>query len=598
MRKFEEFFKKENIIFYLCKLRAKYAKKRNKKHLIHLLTGEETYNYHVKDSENHTDYEEKFIDDLNKLFPSRRKWVNIGKLSRIDSTTGHRLTAVDKNLYSLLKTIRKYRKINSSEPFLQNLDTFIKDIQTSITDPNYGVEKPTVYPKLKEKKKKKEENKCRPISLFNLKDRVILSLTNRYLTQLLDKYFEDCSYAFRSKKNVEGTSLLSHHDCIRAILKFKSENEGKDLWVVECDMQKFYDSVNHKIIREQFEILMQKVQEEFSETNFSNPIHIFNSFLDCYCFNHDVLPLNADEKYWESHSIEKGRFEWVEEGLKAYYNDFITERIGIPQGGALSGLIANIVLNVADKEVLKTKVFYARFCDDMIILHPEISECELAKDNYSRALHELQLVPHKFCLATEMKVPRMKHEKNLPETSFVPFWNKKSKGPYKWAETSKDGFPWIGFVGYEMNYRGGIRVRKRSLLKELKKQKEVVNAIKDAILKTRRKSFGTISESIIHRLVGMSVGRIELRNFHLSENEMCWKNGFRELKMNPHAVRQIKQLDRNRNKLYYDVLKFLDDLKEREGNIPNSDPTSRQIVDFNKPFSYFYQVLERSETND
>lgn len=468
----------------------------------------EKYNYHVNDFENFSEYEEQFNADLNKLFPSRRQWKNIGEYSRKDSRTGQQLSAVDKNLYSLLKTIRYFKKKKPSEPFLQNLNAFIKDIQTSITSGTYQIEKPTVYPKLKDKKKKKDDNKCRPISLFNLKDRVILSLTNKYLTQLLDKYFEDCSYAFRAKKNEEGTSLLSHHDCVKGILKFKSEHPQKDLWAVECDMEKFYDSVSHKIILEQFEILMELVRKEFPETNFTNPVYIFNSFLQCYSFNHNSLPLNPDEKYCERHRIRKGRFEWVEEGIKEYYTDTNSERIGIPQGGALSGLIANIVLNVADKEILKTKVFYARFCDDMIILHSEVSECESAKEKYMEVLKKLRLVPHKFCLATELKVERKKPRKNLPSTTLVPFWNKRSKGPYKWAEISKDGFPWIGFVGYEINYEGEIRVRKRSLKKELQKQKEVVSNIKSAILKTRRKSFGTISESIIHRLVGMSVGRI------------------------------------------------------------------------------------------
>jgi hypothetical protein len=86
-------------------------------------------------------------------------------------------------------------------------------------------------------------------------------------------------------------------------------------------------------------------------------------------------------KYWESYSIPNGVFKWVDNELSelGYYSSIENERIGIPQGGALSGLIANIILNVADKVVLETGAFYLRFCDDMIILHPDKSNCERAK---------------------------------------------------------------------------------------------------------------------------------------------------------------------------------------------------------------------------
>jgi retron-type reverse transcriptase len=601
MKKFEEYFKDEEIIFYLCRLRAKYAKNRNKKHLIHLLTNSDEFNYHVNDCKKYSEYERKYNEDLNKLLPSRRKWKNIGKESRLNPKTKEKLTSTDKNIYSLLKTIKFYKKKNPSEPFLVNLNAFIEDIQNSIQDKGFKIKPPTVYPKLKDKLNKKGENKCRPISLFTLKDRLILSLTNKYLTTLFDKYFEDCSFAFRAKRNSDDSGLLSHHDCIKEIVKFKSSFKQTDLWVVECDMEKFYDSVNHKIIKVHFDEMISKAQTDFPEIDFLNPIRIFKEFLNCYSFNINTLPLNTDEEYWKRHLRDntgntfKGQFGWVEDDFKrlGYYNDISSERIGIPQGGALSGLIANIVLNVADNEVKKSKVFYVRFCDDMIILHPDKAECELAKELYVHSLNQLKLVSHNFC--DKLIVERERPERNLPLTTIAPFWNAKSKGPYKWSAIKNDGFPWIGFVGYELHFEGYIRVRKRSLKKELKKQKEVVNRIKKAIEKDRRKSFGTVSESLIHRLVGMSIGRVELRNFNKIEHEMCWKNGFKELSMNKYAVQQMKHLDRNRNKLYYKFEAELRKLRELEEASEEPPDRIRQIVDFNKPFSYYYQVLERKQ---
>jgi hypothetical protein len=111
-----------------------------------------------------------------------------------------------------------------------------------------------------------------------------------------------------------------------------------------------------------------------------------------------------------------------------------------------------------------------------------------------------------------------------------------------------------------------------------------------------RKSKGSVTESAIHRLIGMSVGRVTLKNFDSVSNDLCWKNGFKELSMNTYSIQQIKQLDRNRNRLYYDLV---NDLKEPVVDKENMiESKSRQVIHFNKPFSYYYQVLERNENDN
>ncbi len=169
-----------------------------------------------------------------------------------------------------------------------------------------------------------------------------------------------------------------------------------------------------------------------------------------------------------------------------------------------------------------------------------------------------------------------------------PFWEGKSKGPYRWGECEKKCIPWIGFVGYEIHHNGDIRVRKNSLEKELKKQKVIIKEIENAINIGMRKPKGTATESAINRLIGMSVGRIGLDNFDEVSTDLCWKNGFKELTINEHSIKQIKQLDRNRNKLYY---KLLREIKDPEIEKPQKE--KRQVIKYNKPFSYFYQILKR-----
>jgi|CXWL01.1.fsa_nt_gi hypothetical protein len=600
MANFEDYFTAKTITAFLCRLRAKQANKRNKKNILYRLSKASEYNYHKTEAENYTDYEKIFYSQLNQLLPKRRQWIEPNAKGRINKKTKEKYSTADKNASAIAQTISFYGKKFPEEEFLKSLDAFIKDIQQTIFNPKIKIDTPSIYPKYKDTVPKGKINKPRPISLFNLKDRIILSLTNRYLTDLLDEYFQPSSFAFRAKNKI--TNILpTHHDCIKEIKEFRKRNGEGELYAVECDMEKFFDSVDHKLIKELFFNLITKVKEINSEEDYTAPVRIFNAYLDSYAFNVDALPLNKDIGYWEKY-LEKFKnkdlqrsYSWVEKELEneKYYEDIGKERIGIPQGGALSGLIANIVLNVADLEMQKSNAFYARFCDDMIIFHPDEEECNKAKEIYIESLRKLKLVPHHFCKNEDLLIERKKQKRNLPLTTIQPFWDNKSKGPYKWTSIENGGFPWIGFVGYEMHYQGHIRVRKSSMKKELSKQKKVVSKIREAILKERRKKLGTAPESAIHTLVGMSVGRVELKNFDILKHELCWNNGFKELTENKHSVQQIKQLDRNRNRLYYKLADELDEQRKTEPSDDGNTSPKRQLIDFNKPFSYYYQVLER-----
>lgn len=383
------------------------------------------------------------------MLPPRRQWIKIGSKSRVkNKETNELLTSNDKNFYALLKTIRKHKKNKSKEQWFINLMIFVSGIQQKALSNSYSVSNPLIFPKLKEpiKKSPKEKNDCRPISMFTIEDRIILSLTNKFLTSLFDKHFKDSSYAFRSKKIDNKT--ISHHNCIREIIKYKKSNPASELYVIECDMKKFYDTVNHKIAFDIFKKLIDKVNQELPQLDLNQPIHIFKSFLNCYSFNKNVKETDNPD-YWESYEIPNGSFPWVDKDLSLYYEKDHNERIGVPQGGALSGLIANIYLNKADIELEKLPVLYLRFCDDMIVLHNEKEQCEKAKNVYLDSLRELKLFPHKFKLPDELYTVNIKDRK----TNYKSFWNGKSKGPYKWTNSFEQGnFPWIAFVGYEINF--------------------------------------------------------------------------------------------------------------------------------------------------
>ncbi len=575
----------------ICKVRVKLAKNKSKKHLLHLLTSNPAYNYHVKlNSEPQNDFEvnqKELTDFLLSILPPRKKWLKLGEQSRRKPNRENEfLTSNDKNYYSLLKTIKAESKKSIKANWFFSLEKFVEEVIVISKGNEYEVSRPIIFPKLKEKIKADKPNECRPICIYSLKDRIILSLTNKFLTRVFDEQFQDSSFAFRSKRNSQG-NIISHHDCILGIGEFRSENATCNLFVAECDMKKFYDTVNHKIALSMFQSLIDTAKINNSTLNLETPIKIFKSYLNSFAFNINI-PKSTDLEYWNSYEIPNGFFGWIDDiSIKTYYTDIREERIGIPQGGALSGLIANIYLNQADIELKKFDVFYQRFCDDMIILAKDFETCDRAKNAYENELKKLKLFPHKFKSSDELK--KVENDK----ISLTEFWNGKSKGPYKWSKVEENGFPWIGFVGYEMDYLGNIRVRKKSFAKELSKQKTIIREIKNAVKIGMRKPKGTATESAINRLIGMSVGRIGLVNFDEVSTDMCWKNGFRELTVNPHSIRQIKQLDRNRSKQYYKLLKEIEDpeleLDENDGK------EKRKYVRYDKPFSYFHQIIERQK---
>lgn len=597
MKEFDTYFNENEILRQLCKIRVKIAKTRNKRHLLHLLTTDTNYNYHIDtgktNSNEFENYQNQILETLIEILPPRRKWVKIGEHSRVKNRdTNEFLTSNDKNFYSLLKTIKKHKKINSTDTWFINLQEFVKKIQESALSKEHSVSEPIIFPKLKKPLKKifndkDDKNNCRPLSMYPLEDRIILSLTNKFLTNLLDKKFKDSSYAFRSRK-VEGKTV-SHHNCIQDILKYKKNTSLEELFVVECDMRSFYDTVNHKIVLEIFQNLIVEIKKENPTINLIQPIHIFKSFLNSYAFNTNVKNVDK-EAYWNSYSIKRGCFPWVDNELNKHYSSISNERIGVPQGGALSGLIANIYLNNVDHKLEQLDVLYIRFCDDMIIIHENFDKCVEAKKLYVDSLNKLKLFPHPF------KKPEEIFKKNAKSISYKPFWQGKSKGPYKWSNLIKPhNYPWIAFVGYEINFNCDTRVRKRSFLKEQTKQKIITNEITKAIENNQRCEKGTAIESAINRLIGMSVGRIGLDNFSEVSTDMCWKNGFQELELNKFSKIQIKQLDRNRSGLYYDLFKKIKILERDEDETVERDDENRQYKKYDKPFSYYYQILERKE---
>jgi hypothetical protein len=632
MKEFKEYYTQEKIIKYLCKIRIKYSKRMKKVALLNNLTSKD---YFVKD--NFTTYDKEIYEILKNILPPRRLWLKRNQKTYkwiIDPTSNERIhkkiNTEDKYKEILFRTIKKFRKDKPHLDFVINLNNFIDEIVKSIEGKDFEFTKPDIIPEIKEtnKSKRKLDLKqkktldCRPISRFPLKDRIILSITNKYFTDLFDDYFEDCSLAFRAVKEKEGMTIRkNHHTAIKKIIDFKNLHIDSDLYVAECDMKKFYDSVNHKICLESFVKLIEKVKDETPNLDLAIPINIFKKYLDCYSFQDNVLVLNNNEEYWakqkdKNGNILKGNYPWIKDEIKSndYYRKNEADRIGVPQGGALSGLISNIVLDMVDKRMVKyDKLFYIRYCDDMILMHPDKNICEKAINDYKDSIkNEMHLFTHDFrnkfkelnrnycskncddiCNGNRrFRVDVKKEFSRSYKYSIKPFWGMKSKGPYRWGkfDISNNSFPWIGFVGYEIDYLCNIRVRKRSLKKEILKQNKIIKEIKDVIKINKQARNNFILRSAYEKLNGMSIGRIELYNYKTIKNEMCWAEGFQCLNLNKYSKKQLKSLDNNKYEQIKNLKRFL---VEESVEPKNPKYFNNEIYYNHKPFSYYFQVGEK-----
>ena len=141
-------------------------------------------------------------------------------------------------------------------------------------------------------------------------DRLIQQAMNQVLNPIFDKEFSNSSYGFRPKR--------SAHMALEQAQK--NINEGYK-YVVDMDLEKFFDKVNH-------DILMNLISEKIE----------------------DKRVLKLIRKYLNSGIMTNGIFAKSEEGA--------------PQGGPLSPLLSNILLNELDKELETRGHRFCRYADD------------------------------------------------------------------------------------------------------------------------------------------------------------------------------------------------------------------------------------------
>lgn len=275
MNELSDYFSEDIIVKLLCGYRANHSHRRHKLHMMRDISLHKKTNK-IQIKKNNLEF-----DTLQKIFPSRRNWINLNEKERKVFRDSIKRTSA-----RLYKTYKFYKKKNlpldKSDIWYQNLIEFVTNIIESYSDSkNYTMQSPKIFGILKKSNINKTE--YRPIALYELKDRIISSLTAKYLTDFFDSYFFDCSFAFRSTM---GEKKYTHHKSIEEIIKFRKSNDS--IWVSECDIQKFFDAVNHTHIKKIFLEHIKQIKVSQNKSIDENAILIFETFLESFAFNKDV----------------------------------------------------------------------------------------------------------------------------------------------------------------------------------------------------------------------------------------------------------------------------------------------------------------------
>lgn len=156
----------------------------------------------------------------------------------------------------------------------------------------------------------KDNGKMRNLGIPTVIDRVIQQAIAQVLTPIYEEQFSNSSYGFRPNRSCEMAIVRS----------LEIINDGYD-WVVDIDLERFFDTVHHDRL---VNIISRTIKDG------------------------DVISLIR--KFLVSGVMTQGKYE--------------DTTIGTPQGGNLSPLLSNIMLNELDKELEARGLNFVRYADD------------------------------------------------------------------------------------------------------------------------------------------------------------------------------------------------------------------------------------------
>lgn len=234
--------------------------------------------------------------------------------------------------------------------------------ETSIQEIRDGKFKPNPVRRVEIPKETKGE--FRMLGVPTVVDRVIQQAITQELTTIYEDQFSENSFGFRPKRGA--------HDALRQCQE--NVNEGY-VYVVDMDLEKFFDTVcQSKLI----EVLSRTIK--------------------------DGRVISLIHKYLNAGVIANGIFERTE--------------IGMPQGGPLSPLLSNIMLNELDKELERRGHRFVRYADDCMIF------CKSKKSAERTLKNIIPFIEGKLFLKVNRKKTTVAHVSKVKYLGYSFYRNK------------------------------------------------------------------------------------------------------------------------------------------------------------------------------
>ena len=219
----------------------------------------------------------------------------------------------------------------SLQMFEGNLAENLSALERSLKDGSF---KP--FP-LRRKFIPKEPGKFRPLGIPAVRDRVGQEALRRLLHPIFEPLFHDASYGFRPGRNC--------HQALEQALRLHEEGYRV---ILDADIKGFFDNLPHSVI-------LEAVAAQVADGNI----------------------LQLIEKFLRAGVMENGVFK--------------PTTVGTPQGGVVSPLLANIVLNFLDWTLHQRGYRFVRYADDFVVLCLSRAHAEEALHRVTQTLTELGL---------------------------------------------------------------------------------------------------------------------------------------------------------------------------------------------------------------
>ena len=199
----------------------------------------------------------------------------------------------------------------------------------------------------------KSNGKKRLLGIPTVVDRVIQQALAQVLSLVFEPQFSSTSYGFRPGRNA--------HQALKKCTEYITEGY---LYTVDMDLEKFFDTVNHSKL---IEVLSRTIK--------------------------DGRVVSLIHKYLKAGVMIGNQME--------------STIIGVPQGGPLSPLLSNIMLNELDKELDKRGHKYVRYADDLIIF------CKSRKASHRTQEHILPFIEKKLYLRVNSEKTVVAHYRDI-----------------------------------------------------------------------------------------------------------------------------------------------------------------------------------------